>query len=466
MVKVSLPAARTSISLYLVGALVSLIGCNGVLDNPKGHLARTTANGAAGSENAAGANATLGDGGAATSRNTGSHTGGMGLEGSGTSVVPGGHAGASGVGAPASNPSSGGSGGHSQSDSTTLLVLGGSASTNTDTAGQGGAERATQTTLGGTLSAGGAPVAGTFSVGGSYEQSGTPTRKNPRIVKVEPADGTRGVVANSSVVLRFSEPMDTFSVATALAVTDLDASKRTLVWNDTLDTLTIKANEGFSYATGTNTSFAAKAYTVSVGAAARNIQGDHLAADFSSGFYTLRRIAQTIPPSAVYWVNTYATSEYGHYPGLCSDDSVSVGNVTVGYMATARNLPELADVTFALDAMAPPIVVEDALFCAVQISAAETTFYSSGGKVLLSKLAYQSVDNTILSAAIEKREGWLSTSVSEDKPKLNIREYFQNDVMAGRKNLLYSLSPEQLTVAASVQFKCSGFALQITYLAN
>lgn len=116
--------------------------------------------------------------------------------------------------------------------------------------------------------------------GGGGSDGGTPppgggTGTPPTLTATVPADGATNVVRNVAIALTFSEAMET--AATEGAVTAMPAAPGTFAWSagNTVLTLTPDANLA-----------ASTAYTVTVGTAARDAEGDAPAAALSFAFTT------------------------------------------------------------------------------------------------------------------------------------------------------------------------------------
>jgi hypothetical protein len=95
--------------------------------------------------------------------------------------------------------------GGSKNDGGTTSASGGSGSTNGGTSSSGG----TSSTGGLTAKGGTTSTGGTIAVGA------------PFVVSVTPTNGSDGIASNAKIVLKFSEAMDTFSVASALTIPPL-----------------------------------------------------------------------------------------------------------------------------------------------------------------------------------------------------------------------------------------------------
>ncbi|MBK9036013.1 MAG: Ig-like domain-containing protein [Myxococcales bacterium] len=131
-------------------------------------------------------------------------------------------------------------------------------------------------------------------VEGDPDAATTPTdTEAPTVVSATPGADAVGVLADASIVITFSEPMDAPSVAAAYASPELPADQVSLSWNATGDVLTIVPAMPLAYATGVGVNPAtvtAMRYAVTVGSAATDRAGNPLAAPFELGFTTKKRI--------------------------------------------------------------------------------------------------------------------------------------------------------------------------------
>lgn len=118
----------------------------------------------------------------------------------------------------------------------------------------------------------------------------------PSLVSSVPADGARGVEPDLSVVLQFSESMDTASVEGHLDVSDL--GEVALLWNSATDTLTITPSEPFEVATGpVDGSVAARDYRVIVAPDAMDLAGNEIGEIVSVEFTVVRELWARIVPT-------------------------------------------------------------------------------------------------------------------------------------------------------------------------
>jgi len=136
-------------------------------------------------------------------------------------------------------------------------------------------------------SSGADDTSGGESSGG--ETTGAPNA--PTIVEILPEDGAVGVAADTSIVVRFSEPMDQASTQAAYQSSDIPAGAVTFGWNAAGDELTITPNDPLEYAAGTNpATLDALSYSFTLTSAGESEDGVALDGNTESSFSTLRRL--------------------------------------------------------------------------------------------------------------------------------------------------------------------------------
>lgn len=181
----------------------------------------------------------------------------------------------------------GGSGGEDATGGKTskggTSAKGGSSSKNT-TEGVGATGEGGRSHQGGTSS-----LFSASNTGGTSTNSGTTVVGAPYVISVSPSNESMGIAANSKIVLTFSEPMDTFSVASALSIPPLANNSFAQVWSADNTTLTITPSSGLSYATGASVaSTPPQVYTVNLAASATDAGGTAMGVAYASSFKTLR----------------------------------------------------------------------------------------------------------------------------------------------------------------------------------
>jgi hypothetical protein len=139
------------------------------------------------------------------------------------------------------------------------------------------------------------------NVGGAGAAGGVLDTRAPKLLDVSPADGERGVAADTVFVVRFNEPMDRLATedayeSSSAGVTPVNVS---FSWNDEGTELTITPNAPLAYAEGADAAVvAAREYGFSLATTARDEAGNPLMSDIQVEFATLRRIKQVLEASA------------------------------------------------------------------------------------------------------------------------------------------------------------------------
>lgn len=343
------------------------------------------------------------------------------------------------------------------------VALGGSSPSGAGTSSGGSPAGGSSATAAGGVSSGGSsasggssPASGGAALGGNGAGgSSAGDTIAPRVLGVTPADGSTGLDANTKLEVTFSEAMDTASVASAMALTDLTLSNLTLTWNSDHTVLSIKANDGFAYASGNNTTFAPKTFNLQLSTVAKDLAGNGLASAYSSNFKTLRRVSQTIAARAVYQGNTYALGTPNCY-GMGS-----IGGFTTSW--SGHYGEQILFVTFNTDDMLPPTAVEQAVLRAVQ-GAPSGDLYGTGSWVELFKLEYQVLDDTVYSAS-QTAVGKFTVAATDSSPVLSVLGELRADFAAGRRNQLFKLSAYPADYSSKyAAFDCTSFAIDTTYL--
>jgi len=390
----------------------------------------------------------------------------------GSNNTAGSSAGAEAAGAPDNNDQGGESGEGGASGNAGATENDAGAGGEPATAGSGGTAgdgtASGGTANGGAAGGGGKAGAGTGgaasgSGGAAAGSGGAPPVTVPTIVSVTPTNNAGGVLATTPVKLTFSEAMDTAAVEKALTVSSVAASGLTFSWGSASTVLTITANAGWSYATGTSSSLAALKYTVTLGTAAKDAQGTALGATFSSAFSTRRRITHTFASETA---ATY--SNYGHAvggdPAMCASatDTTRTGSWTNPGSSGTHYSFITFDVS-ALGAAGSTNTIESATFRATQ-TAPDGAFYSAHD-VAAAKLAYHAINSDVLDAAITADLGVFCSSASATNPVANVLTSFKTDFDAGNKKHLFRLAPTPIaTDSTYAHFSCGGFTLNVTQL--
>jgi hypothetical protein len=283
----------------------------------------------------------------------------------------------------------------------------------------------------------------------------------PRVTTVSPRDGAVGIFSDQVIQLKFSEPMDSDSVLPELTLSDFLSDDLQLSWNAEQTTLTITPSGGFTYAIGPDDTIQPRTFTLALGAHARAKDGVELGKAFESSFSTLRRIKRTFVPT-VYGYDTYGgTSGMKVHPCESGDDLVYAGSFS-NLAAVGTNLGFVA---FDAAELGDPAVIasrEKAIFSGQQLD--PTGAFYSGGSVLLDKLTYAIIDNEAAAIPVTDELGTYVASAATSTPTLDITKVFWNDYSQGGQRQLYRLSPVGNQDNTRAQFRCDGFAVEVTYL--
>jgi hypothetical protein len=241
--------------------------------------------------------------------------------------------------------------------------------------------------------------------GGSDEPDTTP----PTIVSVSPENGEIGVRADANLVVTFSEPMDRVSTQAGYQSTDIPAGAVAFSWNADSTVLTVNPATDLSYAEGGDLNVVARSFAVQVTDTAEDEAGNRLAANLEWSFQTLRRVSQAFTPSALYRINSSATTS--------SEGCGSIVNfVAVGDFAT--NLGAQLLVPFDITALPEGIVEwETATMSAEQLLAEQATF------------------DDFLAVRVYHVSYLPPTSATWASPTLHELDLFSNDPTAGARSV-------------------------------
>jgi hypothetical protein len=284
----------------------------------------------------------------------------------------------------------------------------------------------------------------------------------PQVTQVSPADAATGVLSNASIKLTFSEPMDQASVQSALSISTLSSSDYILVWNGDGSQLTITPADSLSYAAVSNLSGAARSYTVGVTTSAQDLAGNRLQSAFSSSFATMRRVTQSLSPTKVGTGSSYGWAVEDDPPQECPTGS---GNVSVGNhssIAAGGTYYTWTEYDLSVVGQASQIAtLESVKFVATQ-GTQEGGFYP-GGVVNLSRCEYGDMSQAFV-LPLEVNHGAFATSSTSSLSK-DITSGFLSSWTNGEAQRLYRLSPEDEPTSSKTFFACSGFALELIFLA-
>ncbi|HEY4158293.1 MAG TPA: Ig-like domain-containing protein [Polyangiaceae bacterium] len=294
----------------------------------------------------------------------------------------------------------------------------------------------------------------------------------PTVLSVSPADHATGIPSNATIQITFSETMNTASVSQFVSVSGFTSTMLGLSWDGTGTVLTVTATGGFPYATGTTlASTTANDYALSIGTGATDLAGNALAA-FNSSFTTLRKISQVIPSGTADYYSTYDNG-LGYGPSPCPEvDSLYVKIWSVAGVSSGTAYNFMPFDTSALGDPTKITSIQSATLVATQ-NAPTGSFYSLH-TVVLDKLQYQAIDNTVLSAPVTDNIGTFASSAVAN-PSLSVLTALKSDLASGITQSLYRLGPtgpvdmsvnpqygpDMTTIA---NFTCNGFSLNVVFL--
>jgi hypothetical protein len=283
---------------------------------------------------------------------------------------------------------------------------------------------------------------------------------DPTVLEHVPPKGAKGVEADQELELTFSEPMDQDSVASALTISGISASARTLSWDDAGRVLTIVPDQPLEYSKGVLVDSEARSYTVSLGIGARDLDGNRLAAPFTTSFTTLRDLEVRISPTKAGQLSTSAAAN-AVSPSLCNGDS----ELFVGWTGTNAS----KDTTYIF-AQFDPGELGDASSIAEFKSATffarhgtPTPNYYDMGSVSFDSVSFGPMDSSLISRSVRETQ-LLADSTDPYNPSADLGQEFLSSWEAGDA-LLYRLSPKNSAVDERAAFDCYGMFVEVAYLA-
>ena len=290
----------------------------------------------------------------------------------------------------------------------------------------------------------------------------------PTVVSVSPGNGETGVVADTQIIITFSEPMDQVSVENGVTLAASSAVDVSFSWDETGTVLTIVPTAGLVYETGDDLNDTVPLqYTVIVESSASDLAGNSLDALFVSGFKTLRRIVEVIPVTSAAYYNFYILAIDEDYISHCgSADDIPLDTVySVGeqqYSPTSST-PVGGLANFETEIPEFASVVENAKLSASQQESLND-FYGTGGEVVLEQLVYQNLDATAASEGVVLHTLGTFCSTETPNPELDITETFAEDIANGDRDFLFRIVGITDELSAAAQFQCDSFTLTVQYL--
>jgi hypothetical protein len=321
------------------------------------------------------------------------------------------------------------------------------------------------TAIGGSTAAGGTSSSGGVSnTGGKSNSGGTTVVGAPYVVSVTPTNGTTGVASNSKIVITFSEPMDTFSVASALSIPPLASNSFAQVWSTDNKILTITPSSGLTYATGASiASTPPLTYSVNLSATAADDGGTAMGAPYTSNFNTLRRITQTIVPEEV-----AGGTDYNYDPSAslrfctgnekfrtgCWRNQGSWGVYYIWLHYSLSSLGTLSDKT----------LFDSAVFNATQTTSGATLYPNYA--VSLNEYDYRVLDYSIVKVPLNTTPATFCSSAAAN-PSISVVDKIRRGFTSGQSESLFGLVPTCTVpderVSYMTEFTCDGFNMVVTF---
>jgi hypothetical protein len=161
-----------------------------------------------------------------------------------------------------------------------------------------------------------------------------PVPSGPTVVSVSPEDGASGVENDTTIVLRFSEPMDRASTEAAYQSESAPSTAVTFSWNDDSTELSITLDAPLEYGSGSDPALVeARRINYFVSASAAASDGRTLARPYEFSFSLLRQISLSVfaVQDRAFSGNFRSDDSYG--AGNCAEDAI---NMCVGDVRVAR----------------------------------------------------------------------------------------------------------------------------------
>ena len=252
----------------------------------------------------------------------------------------------------------------------------------------------------------------------------------PKILSVSPSNNKSGVVNNTNIVIKFSEPMNKASGQAAYqsSTSGIKPSEVSFNWNAAGTILTINPNSNLKYraVNGSGLQPAPFQYTYNITNTATDLAGNSLSNPQTVKFRTLRRVTHTL----------FSTVDGGlRADGPPLPGSVCAGNtkafMCVGDSSSAANAQYKAFVGFSIAALPSSLTkIEKATFSAYQkfIKGTPYTTLKDGTKSLQIQHVYFNSTLTFadFNTPVLHNEGNLSTSTTVG--------YKSNDVTTSLKD--------------------------------
>ncbi len=246
----------------------------------------------------------------------------------------------------------------------------------------------------------------------------------PTIVSTVPANDAIGILANTTIVVTFSEPMNKLVTQSAYqsASSGLTPPVVTFGWNATGTELTITPNAVLAVAGGSNPDPAvtiAKTFTYQMTNVATDLAGNALVTT-SSTFKTQRRITQNLPVVATVTGEVRAD---GSLTGC-----IGGGAPCVGDSATAANAQYKGFIGFNMTDI--PAGIQSWEFANInmnQTGVASTPYAVLGGTLLLDHVNFPVLNAASFNTISIRTLGTLSTTATFENKTLSVLVAVQDD---------------------------------------
>jgi hypothetical protein len=212
----------------------------------------------------------------------------------------------------------------------------------------------------------------------------------PAIVSVTPEDGAVGVRSDTSIVIRFSTPMDREITRAAYQSEAVPSDSVTFIWNDESTELTIVPNEPLEYSTGSDPDeVAARRVSFFISASAADSEGRRLEQAFESSFSLLRRIELTALALQDRDLSGSFRSNDSYGAGECgrAQTGMCVGDVRMGL----QNLRSKGFISFELPAL-PDEALEPTAILSLEITSLAGNPFAGLGGLVLEHASFDEID--------------------------------------------------------------------------
>lgn len=241
----------------------------------------------------------------------------------------------------------------------------------------------------------------------------------PTVLSMSPDHGATGVAPGAVLEIRFSEPMNTASVESALASSPLDPGDSSFAWNSAGDTLTITPNQPLLRGEGVGadpSTVMPVAYELKVGTGATDLAGNHLASESIASFTTAKKMSLTVPPVDAM---TRTVNNAGGVGGQASTLLLGDGS--------AANFYTRALLTFDMAPLPPELIsIESASLRARQLAPVGTP-YDDLGALTVDHVMFTTLDATSFAVAALGAMGSMSTNPTLETKSASVTDAVVDD---------------------------------------